>query len=527
MLNNFTYAARVTVAALLACLSASLSVRAQEPIQTPTAVYTTPFTQFGDVVSARSRNAARPGNDIGDGGGAVGGSVDLNETLLGVVTSEGLITVSGSGQEVTGFEFNSPGGLLVPVPTVDGVTSPAPFEALLFNTPSRVAFGNVGSTLQVDRAISLAVGYRGLNPEEELSAVWGSGVEAIPFPVTRFGSRNFSPFNLSGEGPGDVILAEEVVYTAVIEAGSAAGTPPDSPAARVDPNDATGVFPGVGSLEVVHPTLGTFICTGSVIDDTHVLTAAHCFDLDNDGAVDAGLVAGSSFHLNDGGSPSSTTAFSAIDIHPDFGGFSTSGANDDFAIVTLASSVPAGTTKYAIRTSGMATSEVIEMVGYGTSGFGDVGGTEVLPDFNVKRSGKNEVDVFVVDDEGSGQDELFIYDFDGPSGTGVSGGATLGNDVETNVRAGDSGGPAFVEENGERVIAGINTFEFAIPNITAPPGEFGVLGGGVLIDEPQFAWISSIATGAVDSQIVPEPSAIAMVLTSLCALGIARRRRDA
>jgi hypothetical protein len=165
----------------------------------------------------------------------------------------------------------------------------------------------------------------------------------------------------------------------------------------------------------------------------------------------------------------------------------------------------------------MSSGEVLEMVGYGVSGFGDVGGVEVLPDFHVKRSGKNNADLFVVDDEGSGLDEIFIYDFDGPTGTGLLGGATLGNDIETNVRGGDSGGPAFVEDAGQLLIAGVNTFEFALSGTTPPPGEFGVLGGGVLIDAPQGNWIASI---------IPEPTGWAMMVPGLTVMALLRRRRS-
>lgn len=169
----------------------------------------------------------------------------------------------------------------------------------------------------------------------------------------------------------------------------------------------------------------------------------------------------------------------------------------------------------------MSSGEVLEMVGYGISGQGDVGGVEVLPDLNVKRSGKNAAELFVVDDEGSGLDEVYLYDFDGPTGSGMLGGGTLGNDIETGVRGGDSGGPAFVDVGGERFIAGVNTFEFVLSGVTPPTGEFGVLGGGVLIDEPQWMWISSIAT---DAQ-TPEPSSMAILLAALALLGLLRRQR--
>ena len=54
-----------------------------------------------------------------------------------------------------------------------------------------------------------------------------------------------------------------------------------------------------------------------------------------------------------------------------------------------------------------------------------------------------------------------FYDFDGPSETGLLGGGTLGNDVETVVGLGDSGGPAFVDFGSSIVIAGVNTFVYS------------------------------------------------------------------
>lgn len=483
------------LSATLLCIN---GVSAQAP-QTSTAVYRELRPVFESAVSLRSRNLIRNDPSVADG-------------LVGVVNVGGLIELYGSGQDLAGVEFISQGGLLTPVPIVDGenLPRPDPFEVLLSNSEQRVTYGSLNSTVRVDGRLILSAGYRGNSPEDDLSAVWGRGIEAIPFPVTAFGSPSYSPWN-------DSVAFEEVVYSAVIEAGSAGGVPPDSPANRVDAN-VGGQFPGVVSLQVVHPTLGDFICTGSIIDNTHVLTAGHCFDQDSDGAPDAGIELNSIVHINDGGAPSATRGITQVDIHPDFSGFA-NGANDDFAIATLDSAVPPGTKKYPIRTSGMASGEVLEMVGYGISGFGDVGGVEVLPDYHVKRSGENTADLFVVDDEGSGRDEIFFYDFDGPTGNGLLGGATLGNDIETGVRGGDSGGPALVVVGGELAIAGVNTFEFALSGTTPPPGEFGVLGGGVLIDEPQWLWIKSIATEAT-----PEPSGWALLVPGLSILGTLRRR---
>ena len=104
-----------------------------------------------------------------------------------------------------------------------------------------------------------------------------------------------------------------------------------------------------------------------------------------------------------------------------------------------------GIAHYALRNGEMVAGEELEMVGYGRAGFGDQGFT-VVPALDVKRIGKNAADLFAVDDEGSGLDEVYLFDFDEPTSTdaGFLGGFTLGNDIEATVGGGDSGGPAFV-----------------------------------------------------------------------------------
>ena len=447
------------------------------------------------------------------------GVASYGDGLTGVIGDDGLLTISGSGQTVVGLELTSPGGFLRPIQDgPDGTPSPAPFQILLSNTNQQVTLGSLGDSVIVEGPLTLGVGYDGDSPLRELNAQWGREIDAIDFPVRRQDEQFRTPFNLLANG--QPVGYAEGVYLATIEAGSATGSPPDSPADRVDPNDATAMFPGVGSLEVVHPTLGTFVCTGTVIDDTHVLTAAHCFDYDSDGMADVDITVDSKFYLNDGASPSAAIDIASVDIHPDFAGFVTGGANDDLAIVTLDSAVPSGTTTYAIR-PGISSGEVLEMVGYGVSGEGDAGGFEILPDLSVKRSGKNVAELFVIDDEGGPDDEVFMYDFDGPVGDGFLGGPSLGNDIESVVRGGDSGGPAFVDDGVMKVLAGVNTFEFVLEPTTPGTGEFGVLGGGVIIGEAQFDWISSIATGAV---AVPEPSSASMLVALISCLGLFRRR---
>jgi len=129
-----------------------------------------------------------------------------------------------------------------------------------------------------------------------------------------------------------------------------------------------------------------------------------------------------------------------------------------------------------------------------------------------KRVGANLAEAAIPDDEGSGLNEVFLFDFDGPDGTtNLFGSLTLGNDIETTTAPGDSGGPSFVVVNGKLALFGINTFG-ANTSIAAHP-LFGSVAGGVVVS-PYTDWITDDL--GIDAKLVsaiPEPGTF--ILTSV------------
>ena len=277
-------------------------------------------------------------------------------------------------------------------------------------------------------------------------------------------------------------------YQAVIVAGDPNGSPADSPANRVDANTASSPYAGVGSLRI-SATGGTYICSATVIGTQSVLTAGHCVDLNNDGkySIKDGIL-GITFNLNYGSDLSHQLAVSTIKVHPEFSGFGRPSVNDDVAVLGLASAVPSGVPIYTLYSGNLA-GKVLQMVGYGRSGDGVTSTYSVDASFTVKRQGENVADAFYGQDDRRkpSANEVFRFDFDAPTGNGTFGGSTLGNDRETQLGGGDSGGPSFVDVSGSLQIAGINTFTQG----SAPL--FGSLGGGMAV--PAYgAWINSVIT---------------------------------
>ncbi|MFB2921306.1 PEP-CTERM sorting domain-containing protein [Aerosakkonema funiforme] len=293
----------------------------------------------------------------------------------------------------------------------------------------------------------------------------------------------------------------EVEYHKLIVAGDPNGTPPDSPSNRVDPNTTTSPFAGVGSLLMDLGGGSGFLCTGAAISSTHILTAGHCLDEDDNGTADF-LPNNVRFNLNFGSDLSHTITASALNIHPDYTGFANPTINDDMAIITLSEALPDGVPIYNLFRNPVSEGETFTMVGYGTTGNGIEGFTGGAS-LNVKRVGYNNADLFDVDDEGSGVNEVFYYDFDGPDpSTNLIAGLTLGNDIEGSVGPGDSGGPSFVMKNGSMFLAGVNTFTFTVSDEQIP-GTFGTGGGGILVSS-YTDWID----GIVKPKSVPEPSSV-------------------
>jgi hypothetical protein len=277
-------------------------------------------------------------------------------------------------------------------------------------------------------------------------------------------------------------------FHAMMVAGDPKGRPADSPALRVDANTTSSPFAGVGSLQITASS-GTYICTGTAIDATHVLTAGHCVDIDNNGKPDVTAI---TFNLNYGGDLTSKIPASGWVAHPDFTGFNNPAINDDLAVITLAGPLPSGVPIYPLATSDMSAGKThLYLVGYGQSGDG-VKGYTTGASFTVKRDGENMVDAFFRQDDAgrTAANEVFRFDFDGPkANTNTWGGRTLGNDRETTLGGGDSGGPSFVLINNVYYLAGVNTFT---QGVTAP--RFGSLGGGINLF-PYTAWIRSAIAG--------------------------------
>jgi len=130
------------------------------------------------------------------------------------------------------------------------------------------------------------------------------------------------------------------------------------------------------------------------------------------------------------------------------------------------------------------------------SRIGDSGGHDARA---VKRTGTNVVDALQLTIDSSGlTSRFYIYDFDGPTGNGSSGGPTTGNTSETLVAVGDSGGPSFVRNGNVLQLFGINTFVSAPAAGASVNYQFGTIGGGIVASEPRFAsWLQTATNGTL------------------------------
>ncbi len=312
-----------------------------------------------------------------------------------------------------------------------------------------------------------------------------------------------------------------------------AGAPPDTPEAHVDPNLPGSPFSGVVSINIRYDGQ-SFICSGALVGRRQVVSAGHCVDVNGNGSVIDITAPGNDVRVvfNDGVANSVITA-TGVSMHPNYQGFGNCPPgvtafclNDDLSVITLGEDAPASAKIYKVAVNPLQSGTHITVAGYGTSGDGLLG-YFIGPDFRIKRTGENYVDLFDADDElgFTGPREVWYGDFDGAGQDtfcdvfGVCS-PQLPNNRESGIGGGDSGGPSFVNLYGEMMIVATNTFGGWFDGQV--PGTFGTYFGGNVLGS-----YSGYLVDATDGNItlVPEPAGVAVFGLALLALIGARRHQ--
>jgi len=266
-----------------------------------------------------------------------------------------------------------------------------------------------------------------------------------------------------------------------ILAGGEFDFPSDAPSSRLD---SEGAYSYVGALEI---SSGGYLYRGSAtaLSRNWVLTAGHNVDFNDDGRVDDGLSV--DLHLSGFGNYSA----SSYSIHPDFTGFGNPSIQHDLSLLYFDDPLP--NLLFPTLGNSLSLGDTATMVGYGRSGYGSYGYTTDAS-LTDRRVGSNVIDELA--------DGLFRYDFDDPNT-----GGGLGNDIESLIGPGDSGGSLLVGN----ALVGVNTFTEGYG------GLFGDYGGGIVLNN-EWDWIHE-TTGLA----IPEPSSA--ILLMLGASGLICHRR--
>ncbi|MEW6676573.1 MAG: trypsin-like peptidase domain-containing protein [Pseudomonadota bacterium] len=271
----------------------------------------------------------------------------------------------------------------------------------------------------------------------------------------------------------------------------------------------TGGEPWTGVVAILPEQGGVY--SGVLIDARHVLTAAH-------------VVSGSRnsperirIRFNGPSARAELRVARAVVIHPDFQTGNTMrdarfAWHDDLALVRLADPAPDYAHVFPLDRQKIRPGQVFSLAGYGADAVPATGAVITGPSPGVLRLGRNRVEALLADDEGSGQDEVLLFQFDAPpvrSPVLRGGGPSRWVAGEAQVAFGDSGGPLFIDEAGRVAVLAIAAFNGETPQSCQRDGpgntlncsktRQGALGGAGLVT-PHLDWIRRI----LDQEYPPE-----------------------
>ena len=100
-----------------------------------------------------------------------------SQGLTASLNEDSFVVISGTSDPLVGFELQSAAGLLVPVPGNDA----SPFQLLLANTPSQIAYAAPSAPVELDGNLVLAVGYDGTLEQfnQDVTGEWGGTVASV------------------------------------------------------------------------------------------------------------------------------------------------------------------------------------------------------------------------------------------------------------------------------------------------------------------------------------------------------------